>query len=116
MDYPQEQVDELKRYCEKVKLLPEGGVDFLFLETLRLPSVCTPSSCDGLLCPVAREGYPSRLYFSTKVSCPYERNWNVSEARIGEKNWFAFSWKIALENPTLLQMLLEHLAGFTRPK
>ncbi len=116
MDYPQEQIDELKAYCMKLKSLVEGDVTFFLLEGLRLPAVCKPNTCDGLLCPVAREGYASRLYLSEKISCPYDRNWNVSNARIGERNWFAFSWKVERANPTLAQVLIEHLSGFTREK
>ncbi len=116
MEYPKDQVEELKNYCTAVRLLEEADFSFLFLENLRLPDVCKPSVCHGLLCPVDREGYPSRLYLSEKVSCPFERNWNVSEARIGEMNWFAFSWKLERIPETLAQMLVEHLSGFTRVK
>jgi|SRR5450759_2998867 hypothetical protein len=116
MEYPKEQTDELKRYCAKVSALPEGGVTFLYLEGLRLPAGCTPSVCDALLCSVPKDGYPSRLYFSAKVESPYTRNWNVSGARICEKNWFAFSWRVDIQNPTLAQALLAHLTGFTKEK
>lgn len=114
--YPTEQLEELKGYCSKLCGFSEGGVEFLYLEGLRLPTGCKPETCDALLCPTLREGYPSRLYFSTQVASPYARNWNVSNARIGEKNWFAFSWKVELENPTLIQMLVAHLTGFTKAK
>jgi len=87
-----------------------------YLESLRLPTGCSPASCDALLCPVPKDGYPSRLYFSTQVNSPYTRNWNVSNARIGEKNWFAFSWKVDLIQPTLTDLLLAHLNGFAKEK
>jgi hypothetical protein len=116
LNYDPEQVAELKKYCKKVSLLEECGIKFLFLEALHLPDGCDPKVCNGLLCPVPREGYPSRLYLSCKVSCPYERNWNVSEARIGEFNWYAFSWKIERPNLTLSELLVAHLAGFIKEK
>jgi hypothetical protein len=116
MDYPKEQVEELKRYCSKLSALAEGAVTFLSLEGLRLPTGCNPQECDALLCPVPREGYPSRLYFSVMVSSPYSRNWNVSNARIGERNWFAFSWRVTPPSPTLAQMLVSHLEGFAKQK
>lgn len=114
--YPQEQIEELKAYCSKLAALPEGGITFLHMEGLRMPEGCTPAVCDALLCPVDREGYPSRLYLSVQVSSAYTQNWNVSGARIGEKNWYAFSWKLTLSSPTLAQILVEHLKGFTRDK
>jgi hypothetical protein len=116
MDYPKEQTDELKRYCTKVSALTEGVVTFLHLEGLRLPSGCDPVVCDALLCPVARDGYPSRLYFSANIKSAYPRNWNVSGARLCEKNWFAFSWRVDIPSPTLPQALLAHLIGFTKEK
>lgn len=116
MDYDEDQVAGLKEYCKKVSLLEECGVTFLFMEELRFPEGCSPNVCNGLLCPVPREGYPSRLYLSCKVSCPYEKNWNVSEARIGEWNWYAFSWKVERPNLTLPELLIAHLSGFTKDK
>jgi hypothetical protein len=73
--------------------------------------------CDALLRPFpGADGYPSQLYFSVLVSSPYTRNWNVSNARICEKNWFAFSWKVNLSSPTLAQILIAHLTGFAKKK
>jgi hypothetical protein len=115
MPYPKEQTDELKGYCKKVSSLPESGIDFLYLEELRLPAGCTPAICDALLCPVAKDGYPSRLYFSVQVNSQFARNWN-GPVRIGEKNWYAFSWRVDLASPTLAELLIAHLNGFAKEK
>jgi len=116
MEYPHEQIEELKRYCTKLSALPEAGATFFYMEGLRLPTGCEPGICDALLCPVQRGGYPSMLYLSQKVVPPYNRNWNVINARIAEKNWFAFSWKVDLASPTLVQLLIAHLNGFAKEK
>ena len=116
MDYPKPQIEELKAYCRKLGELQEGGVTFFSLEGLRLPIGCKPEICDALLCPTPRDQYPSRLFLSIKVKSPYDRNWNCENARIGEKNWFAFSWKVEGTNLTLVQILTGHLLGFTKPK
>lgn len=108
--------DELKAYCAKLSALSEAETTFFLLESLPLPQGCDPEKCDALLCPTAREGYPSRLYFSALVTSPYSRNWNVSNVRICERNWFAFSWKVELPNATLRQLLLAHLGGFAKEK
>jgi hypothetical protein len=115
MPYPKQQTDELKGYCKRVSLLPEGGIEYLHLEELRLPAGCLPATCDALLCPVAKDGYPSRLYFSVQVSGQFARNWNGT-VRIGEKNWYAFSWKVDFASPTLAQLLVAHLNGFAKEK
>jgi len=116
VSYPTEQTEDLKRYCEKLCALQEGAVTFLYMEGLRLPAGCEPRVCDALLCPVAKDGYPSRLYLSEQVASPYTRNWNCSSARIGEHNWFAFSWRVDLKDPTLTQLLIAHLNGFAKEK
>jgi hypothetical protein len=116
MTFDIQQIEELKRYCAKVCTLKEGGVTFFYLGALRLPDGCNPKTCDALLCPVQREGYPSRLYLAVQVTSAYTRNWNVTNARIGEKNWFAFSWRVEPTPPTLAQMLIAHLTGFTKDK
>jgi hypothetical protein len=116
MEFPKEQIEDLKRYCASLSSLTEGGTTFFCLEKLPLPVGCSPAACDALLCPTSRDNYPSRLFLSVQVESPYSRNWNVTGARIGERNWFAFSWKVELPGATLVQLLLAHLAGFTKPK
>lgn len=117
MEYPKEQIDELRGYCSSISALAEGNVTFLLLKDLRLPDGCEPASCDALLRPVnGDDGYPSRLYLSHQVKSAYTRNWNVINARICEKNWFAFSWKLTIPSPTLAQMLVGHMTGFTKEK
>jgi hypothetical protein len=114
VEYPKEQIAALKQYCYSVKAFSEGGLTYLLLETLRLPNGCNPSICDALLCPQARDGYPSRLFLAEQVTSSYARNWNSTDVRIGERNWFAFSWKVEINNPTLVDLLLAHLNGFAK--
>lgn len=117
MAYPQEQIEELKRYCSKVSALTEGNETYLLLEALQLPEGCEPTSCDALFRPFkGADGYPSQVYFSMLIQSPYARNWNVSNARICERNWFAFSWNVNVASPTLVKILLAHLSGFTKEK
>ncbi len=112
--YPEEQLEALKKYCSKLSAFAEGGVTFLYLENLRLPQGCIPGVCDALLCPVNRDGYPSRLFFSAEAASLRSQKWNMADAHIGGKNWWAFSWRHTLTNPTLVQLLVEHLTAFTR--
>ena len=108
--------EALKGYCDRIALLTEGTVQAYLLEGLRLPAGCSPSSCDALLWPEPRDGYPSRLFLSAQISTPYARNWNVSNARIAERNWFAFSWKVDQPVTTLVETLVAHLNGFVTAK
>jgi hypothetical protein len=105
---------ELKGYCKRVAMSSEGGSTFYLLEGLRLPEGCSPSVVDGLLCASARNGYPSRLYFSEKISCKFSRNWVTNNAIILGRRWQAFSWKVEPAGLTLALVLIGHLEGFTR--
>lgn len=112
--YPPEQIEELKAYCQSLKGISEGGVFYFLLENIRLPDGCSPSQCDVLLRPSSSDGYNSRLFFSALVTSPYPRNWTVTNARVGERNWMAFSWQINQTELTLAELLREHLSALVR--
>jgi hypothetical protein len=109
MDLSPEQVSELKQMFASVAVTEEAGVPFLFFENVLLPDGCTPNRVDLLLCPVQHNGYPTRLYFSQRISSPKPPNWN-GEFRICDRRWFAYSWNIPNGiNLRLSQMVLEHM-------
>jgi len=92
MNYPIDQIEELKKISPNLSLAQEGGYNYILIRDLQLPDKCIPSIVDALLCPTQREGYPSRLFFSSKITgCP-ARNWNGNIRVLGQ-NWFAISWK-----------------------
>lgn len=107
MDFPVIQIDELKKIAPNLSYSQEGGYSFFLIENLHLPEGCEPSIVDALLCPTPREGYESRLFFSTQITgCP-PRNWN-GNIRVLERNWYAISWKVP-GNLRLAEVLLVHL-------
>lgn len=103
---PDDQVRELARLFPGVQQADEGGVTFFLIPQLSLPAGCTPERVDALLCPTARDGYPSRLFLSEQVR---SRSW--STARILERNWYTVSWRIR-EGLRPAQMVLAHLDAF----
>lgn len=107
MDFDNKQIEDLKRIAPNLSVAEEGGYSFVYIEGLILPSNCTPNKVDALLCPSQREGYQSRLFFSTKISgCDPSRNWN-GNIRVLGRNWYAISWQTP-PNLTLSQILLTH--------
>jgi len=109
MDLPSDQIEELTGCFGRVSATAEGGVPYLLLEDVPLPTGCTPSVADLLLCPVLSGGYHTRLFFSKQIASPTQRNWNYS-GRICDRLWFAYSWQVP--NGTgqrLAQMVLAHL-------
>jgi hypothetical protein len=114
VSYPQDQIEELKQGCDGVATCNDSGIAYLLLTNLGLPTGCTPATCDALLCPAGRDGYPSRLFLSQPVQGPFPRNWNF-KGRICERDWVAFSWKVnTSESMRLAQLVRVHLDGFRR--
>lgn len=112
MVFPVDQIEALKKLYPELSAANEGGTDFIRIEKLILPEPCRPREVVGLLCPTAREGYPSRLYISEKVTHPGKASWNPGQgSTILGQQWWALSWKT---NPgqTLVQAALDHLGGF----
>jgi hypothetical protein len=109
MEFPDEQIKELEKVYGDVRRVEEGGKTYFYIPTLTLPDGCDPNVVEAMLCPVERDGYPSRLFFSAMVKTPFTRNWNANGVRIMERQWYAFSYQNV--KGTLLQMLGAHLRG-----
>ncbi len=109
MNFPQEQIDELKRLFPGVSYAAEGGFDYFLLPNVPLPTQCQSGPMDVLLCPNVRDGYNSRLYFPVQVQCGKTPNWNGGTFLFG-RQWHAFSWRLS-QGARLLQMVLSHLKG-----
>ena len=106
MDIPPDEIDELKALFKTVMEAVEAGVKYFLLSDSRLPSGCRPDRCDLLLCPIPRDGYPSRLFFSAQVTSTSQRSW--AKHRILERDWFVCSWKDGGQS-RLAQMVIAHL-------
>ena len=109
MDFPDDQIAELKALCPGVACGEEGGSTYFVLPSLLLPDGCEPSQIDALLCPTPRDGYSSRLFFAAKLRTRKPLNWNAVRVRILERNWDAYSWRIKRDDLRLAQMISCHL-------
>jgi hypothetical protein len=108
--FPKDQLDELKEIAPDLSAAEEGGITYILIKDLKMPANCNPSIVDALLCPTARDGYSSRLFFSQKITgCP-ERNWN-GQIRLLDKTWYAISWQTK-PGASLKDMLINHLNPF----
>jgi hypothetical protein len=107
MDFPKEQVEELKKITPDLSIASEGGYTYILINKLFLPEGCIPAETTALLCPTPKDGYASRLFFPTIIrGCP-SRNWN-GNLRVLDRNWHAFSWRVP-GNLRLAETLLVHL-------
>lgn len=112
MQFPQDQIDELKQIAPILSFIEDGGHSYFLIKQFPLPEGCSPSEMDLLLCPLAHTGYNSRLFFAQAITgCP-QRNWNGS-LRVLDKNWFAISWNVPVDL-RLAETLLVHLNAFRK--
>jgi hypothetical protein len=108
--YPIDQLSELKKLYPDVSVASDGGVVYLLIPAMPMPSQCNPDRADVLLCPSPRDGYSSRLFFSAIVACASRPNWNRQNERILERNWVAYSFKVP-SGLRLAQLIAAHLRG-----
>jgi hypothetical protein len=109
MDFPSDQIEELRLLCPEASRCEEGGSVFFLLPAVALPPACEPAITDLLLCPTPRDGYPSRLFFAEAVKSSTSQNWHVNGVRIIERNWHAFSWRVTRPGLRLAQLVSAHL-------
>jgi hypothetical protein len=109
MAFPDDQIAELKAAFPGVSQGDEGGTTYFLLPQVALPAGWTPALIDLLLCPTARDGYPSRLFFAERPSGSKSFNWNAVRFRILERNWDAFSWNLNRTDLRLAQMVAAFL-------
>ncbi len=107
MDVLADKLAELQRQFPGAKQCQEGGTTFYFIPSLHMPPGCIPQHTDVLLCPTARDGYSSRLFFAARVQGPVPRNWNGDSHILG-RQWYAFSWS-DIQGLPLVDLVLAHV-------
>jgi hypothetical protein len=100
-----DEFDELKRICPGAKEMPEASIDFILLPDLKISG---QGQVDGLLCPQARDGYPTRLFLSKEV--PGKGN-NWTTHRILDRTWWTWSWKDVSADLRLAEILAAHISA-----
>lgn len=88
------------------KVMPEGGIEYLYLPKLTFPSGASALKMDALLCPQRHGGYLTRLFLERPVPGK-GANWTTHY--ILGKAWHTWSWNnVAAESP-VLEILGSHL-------
>lgn len=99
---------KLRSLCPAAELWDEGGQPLVFLPGLKVESGGAFHVVDGLLCPRARDGYPTRMFFSRSFAGNgMGQNWNVFN--IKSRPWHACSWKDVPAALPWLEIVANHL-------
>lgn len=113
MALPPDQLEELRRYYPDLAEATEAGIPYVLIRRAPMPPECAPAVMDVLLCPYEQSGYPTRLYFESRVECALNpgRNLNWSgTVRVLERNWMVLSWRVpGGTSQRLIQMVQSHL-------
>lgn len=110
MDFPEDQIKELKSIAPNLSIAQDGGITYIRIDNLQLPDRCEPKIVNALLCPSHKDGYESSLFYSAIITGIPSRNWNRNGVRILGESWYAISWKVNA-GLRLAEMLQIHLGA-----
>ncbi len=109
IQFSESEIAELKALFPEVSRFDEGDLPYFLIPNLAFPEGIKPRACDVLLCPVQRDGYPSRLFFAARLESVKAASWNPNSTRILERNWYVYSWKLTQANLRLAHLVGLHL-------
>ncbi len=102
------QLVRLRGLCPGAELWTEpgeAGGSLVYLPDLKVESCGTIRTIDGLLCPRARDGYDTRMFYSQQM--PVARNWATHV--VMARGWAAHSWSGISSDLPWLDILASHL-------
>lgn len=91
------------------EIIPEAGIDHVFLPKLAILSSGAHLVMDALLRPHEHEGYPTRLFLERQIP---GKGQNWKQYQLLGRTWFAPSWSHIPADMSLLAMLANHVAAF----
>ncbi len=96
----------LRDIYPEIRLLSEGGKNYVHIAQLKVTIDEQVKTLDGLLCPEELGGYSTRLFLSEPI--PFKAT-NWSSHTICARTWHTWSYNNIPGTLPLPQMLLEHL-------
>ena len=100
------QMETLVSLCPEVAVMPDAGVNYIYLPKLKIKSVNIVHTVDALLCPTKHSGYTTRLFLSERIS---GRGKNWSTHSILGRTWHTWSWNNVPETLSPTQILSAHM-------
>jgi len=101
-----EQLEALGAVCARAQVMNDAGIEFVYLEKLKVRSDEQALEIDALLRPGEYAGYTTRLFLSQPVPTK-ANNWSIHQF-LG-RAWHTWSWQGVPADLPLIQMLMCHL-------
>ena len=106
MSIDQKQLAEVAALVPGARMMPDAGIEYIFLPGLKLTIGQEECVLDALLCPVQHGGYTTRLFLADPIP---RRGQNWTTHNILSRSWLTWSWNNVPANLSPLQILSAHL-------
>lgn len=106
MSIDQKQLAEIAALIPGARVMPDAGIDYIFLPGLKVGVGQEERVLDALLCPVQHGGYSTRLFLAEPLP-QRGQNWTIHN--ILSRSWHTWSWNNVPANLSLMQILSAHL-------
>lgn len=108
MSIDQKQLSEVATLVPGARVMPDGGIDYIFLPGLRVSVGDEERVLDALLCPVQHGGYTTRLFLEEPIP---QRGQNWTTHNILSRLWHTWSWNNVPANLSPMQILSAHVGA-----
>lgn len=106
MSIDQTQLAEVTAFVPGARVMPDAGIDYILLPSLKVAVGQEEIVLDALLCPVQHGGYTTRLFLAKPIG-QRGQNWTIHN--ILSKSWHTWSWNNVPANLSLMQILSAHM-------
>lgn len=106
MSLDEKQLREIQAHIPGARVVPDVGVDYIFLPALKISVGQEERVLDALLCPVQHGSYSTRLFLAEPIP---QRGQNWTTHNILSRQWHTWSWNNVPASLLPMQILLAHL-------
>ncbi|WP_323744998.1 hypothetical protein [Noviherbaspirillum malthae] len=99
---------ELAALVSAPRVMPDSGIDYIFLPGLKIAVGDEERVLDALLCPVQHVGYTTRLFLAEPIP-QRGQNWTVHN--ILGRTWHTWSWNNVPSSLSPMKILSAHLGA-----
>lgn len=106
MNIDQKQLAEIVALVPGARVMPDAGIDYIFMPGLKVTVGQEERVLDALLCTAQHGGYTTRLFLAEPIP---QRGQNWTTHNILSRSWHTWSWNNVPTNLSPIQILSAHL-------